>query len=472
MTSRDAKQWACGAVPLVAPETLNDILAAASDLSIVISDMGHVLSVLVNPSHPSFGKLEDWVDRDIRETLTTESVPKFDARLAEFLRGTPTIRPVELNHHGAAGMDFPVRYTFHRIGPDGTILMMGRDLRAVAEMQQQLVEAQLALERDYEAQREIATRMRVLLETIGEAIVFVRLSDGRICEINGTAARLLGGRVSELGGTLFAAELSGAHGDAIAGLVDAARADGGDETVVLTARRTARTVAVRPTLFRAAGERMMLCRLEAAQARGCDPEAGDTAWLEGLYARGVDAMLFTDRGGRIVSVNDAFLGLLDLENAAAVRGRNLSDFLLRGGVDLKVLVNNAVRSGQMKLFATRMVSDYGDERAVEIAATFLADDEVPSLGYVIRPTGRAEGGRGAAGSTADEGMHSARELVGAASLKEIVAETSDVVEKMCIETAVELTGNNRVAAAEMLGLSRQSLYVKLRKYDLLARHKT
>jgi DNA-binding protein Fis len=38
---------------------------------------------------------------------------------------------------------------------------------------------------------------------------------------------------------------------------------------------------------------------------------------------------------------------------------------------------------------------------------------------------------------------------------------------MCIETAVELTRNNRVAAAEMLGLSRQSLYVKLRKYGLV-----
>jgi len=54
------------------------------------------------------------------------------------------------------------------------------------------------------------------------------------------------------------------------------------------------------------------------------------------------------------------------------------------------------------------------------------------------------------------------ELVGSATLKEIVSETTDVVEKMCIETAVSLTRNNRVAAAEMLGLSRQSLYVKLR----------
>jgi len=64
-------------------------------------------------------------------------------------------------------------------------------------------------------------------------------------------------------------------------------------------------------------------------------------------------------------------------------------------------------------------------------------------------------------------MRSVIELIGNQTLKDIVAKTTDVVEKMCIETAVELTSNNRVAAAEMLGLSRQSLYVKLRKYDLL-----
>jgi len=64
-------------------------------------------------------------------------------------------------------------------------------------------------------------------------------------------------------------------------------------------------------------------------------------------------------------------------------------------------------------------------------------------------------------------VESVVELIGRESLRDIVAKTTDVVEKMCIETAVELTSNNRVAAAEMLGLSRQSLYVKLRKYDLL-----
>jgi DNA-binding NtrC family response regulator len=37
---------------------------------------------------------------------------------------------------------------------------------------------------------------------------------------------------------------------------------------------------------------------------------------------------------------------------------------------------------------------------------------------------------------------------------------------MCIEAALELTHNNRASAAEMLGLSRHSLYVKLRRFGI------
>jgi DNA-binding NtrC family response regulator len=39
---------------------------------------------------------------------------------------------------------------------------------------------------------------------------------------------------------------------------------------------------------------------------------------------------------------------------------------------------------------------------------------------------------------------------------------------MCIEAALQLTHDNRASAAEMLGLSRQSLYVKLRRFGMIA----
>jgi DNA-binding NtrC family response regulator len=58
------------------------------------------------------------------------------------------------------------------------------------------------------------------------------------------------------------------------------------------------------------------------------------------------------------------------------------------------------------------------------------------------------------------------ELVGRVPLQEIVAETADLIEKLCIEAALRLTRDNRASAAEMLGLSRQSLYVKLRRYGI------
>ena len=58
------------------------------------------------------------------------------------------------------------------------------------------------------------------------------------------------------------------------------------------------------------------------------------------------------------------------------------------------------------------------------------------------------------------------ELVGRVPMKDIVADTTDLIEKRCIETALELTRDNRASAAEILGLSRQSLYVKMRRYGL------
>jgi len=51
-------------------------------------------------------------------------------------------------------------------------------------------------------------------------------------------------------------------------------------------------------------------------------------------------------------------------------------------------------------------------------------------------------------------------------LKELVRETADVIERLCISAALKLTGDNRATAAELLGLSRQSLYAKLRRYGL------
>jgi DNA-binding NtrC family response regulator len=66
-------------------------------------------------------------------------------------------------------------------------------------------------------------------------------------------------------------------------------------------------------------------------------------------------------------------------------------------------------------------------------------------------------------------MHSLQMLtgrLGEASLKVLVGETVSVLEQHYIEAALAHTDGNRSAAAKMLGLSRQSLYVKLSRYGI------
>ncbi len=469
VTSRGTKYWSSGSIPLIGPDMLGEIISKASDISIVISEAGTVLSVLVNPEHQGFGEVSSWEGRDIRDFLTAESVPKLEAQLERFMVEATDIRAIELNHSDSDTFGFPVRYTFQAIGPDGAILMLGRDLRPIAEMQQQLVKAQIALERDYETQREYDTRFRVLMDTTSEAFVFVSQTSGRIAEINTAAASLFGGSIEELRGSSFAQEFEGRRKtEVVSGLVSIAISDA-QQPLELTTRRSRRAVLAKPIAFRAAGERMLIVRLISAEDE--ESVADDlTENLSALYQEGAEAIVFTDADGSIRSANESFLNLIDAPHLTRIKGRSLGDFFVRGAVDLKVLIENARRIGQMRIYATKLSSEFGSQIAVEISATWLEDQSNPAIVFVIRDTSRAEAVRKTKAAINDEGVRSVMELVGSASLKEIVSETNDVVEKMCIETAVELTRNNRVAAAEMLGLSRQSLYVKLRKYGLLNRN--
>jgi len=469
MTSRGTKYWDSGAIPLIGPDILGDIIASLADLAIVISSTGQILSVLSNPIHRSYVDLKEWERRNVRDVLTSESIPKFERALAEYLDPDAVSRPVELNHFDhEKKWQFPINYSLNRIGPDQTILMLGRDMRPVAEMQQQLVKAQIALEKDYESQREYDTRFQVLLGHITDAVVFVSVGEGRVTELNSAAARLLGKKRDSITGSSFGQEFKGiSRADLMDKLAAAAQADSTGGVEVETAR-TGEKLRISPTLFRAAGERMFLCRLTEVNGNAIRDD-DYTRNLIALCENGSDGIVMTDSSGAITSANEAFLNLVDATDGRSLRSRQLSDFLSRGNVDQKVLMDHAARVGSMRLYTTRLIGEYGGQRPVTISATLLSNGHVPCFAFVFRDAQVSEMPATPGIPVVDEEARPLMELVGSATLKEIVSQTTDVVEKMCIETAIQLTNNNRVASADMLGLSRQSLYVKLRKYGMLAK---
>jgi transcriptional regulator PpsR len=179
-----------------------------------------------------------------------------------------------------------------------------------------------------------------------------------------------------------------------------------------------------------------------------------------------DAIVVTGTDGRVTTTNRAFLDLVQLATDEQVRNESLERWLGRPGVDLGVLVANLKQHGTVRLFATTMRGEYGAVTDVEISAVAINEGGAACLGFSIRNVDRRRPSESRPGRELPRSVEQLTELVGRVSLKELVRETTDVIERLCIEAALELTRDNRASAAEMLGLSRQSLYVKLRRYGL------
>ena len=462
--------WSSGAVPLIEPEFLSSIIAAASDIALVVSADGTILSVLINEQGDSFGNLNHWEGRAVVDFLTEESIEKFQAAHGAYLSGTPPQKSMELNHLDNATWQYPVRYTIHRFGHENAVLLLGRDLRPIAETQQQLGQAQIALEQGYAARREFDTRYRVVMGNVDDAVVFVSVQTGRIEDANDHAAALLGLKAESLMGASFASLFSDRSGAELPESLMNATLSEDSDPISVRAARTRQTLEVHPTVFRTGGQRVLMCRLRGEDFVSIQPDTS-ARHAVALFRSTTDSIVFLDMRGTVMSVNDAFLDLVGAAHLSDVVGASLADFMSRGQIDMGVLLENAAKAGQMRVYATRLVNDLGARVPVEVSAARLEDPENPAIALILRDVSRLEAVRKSEGPSKnlpDPGRN-VMDLVGSASLKEIVAETTDVVEKMCIETAVNLTRNNRVAAAEMLGLSRQSLYVKLRKFGLLSK---
>ena len=364
MTSRGTKYWKSGTIPLIGPEILGDIIAEVADIAVVVSSDGTVLSVLSNSYYSPATQLSNVEGRKFDDILTTESKPKFEDRLKEFVEGAQT-GSVELNHgDDTRKWEYPVRYSFHQVGPDGTILLLGTDLRPIAEMQQQLVKAQLALEQDFEAQREYDTRFRVLMHSTTEPHIFVSTANGIISEANPAAADLFG--VSR--DTLAEAPFSNfVRIDGVSNLVESLTTSAieGSSGVKGSLASGNQDVMIFPKMFRISGERILLCRL-SQHGEEANRSDGLNSQLRALYDAGPEGMLFVDSNGQILSSNEGFLDLIGLAHGVDVKGRSVTDFLMRGSVDLKVMSENATRFGRMRLYATKIASDFGSPRNVEI----------------------------------------------------------------------------------------------------------
>lgn len=365
-----------------------------------------------------------------------------------------------------SGLELPIEYTAIRQGEHGGLVAIGKNLHAVAELQGRLAEAQHALERDYWKLREVETRYRLLFNSSRDAVLLLKASNLAILDLNPAAAEALG----------IAAPAPGAAGDVrfpevllceerelFEGMIRRIRERGRTPGILLRLGVAQAPWLVRASLVTSSQEPIFLVQLAPSAAVRRLRDSGEPVRVEDLVEGGPDGFVAIDRQGMVLRANRAFLDLVQLGSEAAVLGEPLGRWLGRPGADLSVLLASLSRLGSVRLFSTALRGELGTEMEVEISACCKGTREGGSVGIFIRDVGpRLESGAGGL-----EGlMESLSRQIGKTTLRKLVEDTVGVVERRYIDAALELTGGNRTAAAELLGLSRQSLYVKLSRYAM------
>ena len=236
---------------------------------------------------------------------------------------------------------------------------------------------------------------------------------------------------------------------------------------MITGDAAGEEVAISASLFRQESGALFLVRLAPSRIPAViDTPGSQYSVMLDVLEHSPDGFVVTDPAGKILSCNHAFIEMVHLAKREQVLSRQLSDWLGRSDVDLSVLIANIQQRGAVRLFATMLRGTSGADLEVEISGVSVKSGGMPCLGFSVREVGQRLGTERPTLNQLPRTADQLVELVGRVPLQEIVSETADLIEKLCIEAALRLTRDNRASAAEMLGLSRQSLYVKLRRFNI------
>jgi transcriptional regulator PpsR len=451
--------------PIVDAEAAATLLAASADLTLVVDRQGIIQDVAVGNEDLYALDLEGWIGRAWADIVAPDSRRK-TALLLDDAGPDGKTRWREINHVGSDGSSVPINFTAVRLGHGGDVVAFGRDLATVSRLQQRVVDIQRTMEADYTRLRNAETRYRLLFQMAREAVLVVDAASGRIAEANPAAARLLGVQPARLVDRPFREVFdAGSQADLQTVLLNA-RSIGRAQEARL--RLAAQPVDVQLTAshFRQDQQALLLVRLHGLNAwRTGEGDGAPPQTLE-ILKRFPEAFVAIEPDGRIIEANASFLDLVELPSVEALRGASIERWLGRPGIDFGLIASNLRDHGSIRDFATTVRGEHGGVEDVDVTAVSVADPQTPCIGMVIRTVRR----RSALPVVREAGLTSTVEnlthLVGTMPLKDLVRETTDMIEQMCIEAALKLTDDNRASAAQILGLSRQSLYAKLHRFGL------
>ncbi|NBN63105.1 transcriptional regulator PpsR [Microvirga tunisiensis] len=445
----------------IGTRALTSLIAIGADIVGLVDQNGVLQRLHYRNRELDVYGLDRHVGKRLRDCVTSESVPKIDAMLDPSSLQRPR-RGYQVNHGASGQPDLPVAYTPHVVAGFPFTIIVGREMRQQMVEQQRLVDAQIAMEADYRELRQAEARYRTVFRLSETAHVVLDGERRTVLEANAAAGQLLSVSVAALTGKPVRDLFRKQDRDRLADAIGEARHSG--EPVMLAGLEATKGCAIDARLqaYREYGTTNLIMSLSATRdpATAGAQSAGPVEFNLDLLP---EAALATDRSGAILAANALFLDLIHAPTHNQVLGRNASTWIGKTALELNVLLARVADERKISGFASALTDSHGEEQSVSVSARFHPASE--TVQFLLIPVAGSDKPALQPQATQEQAEGFAS-LVGKVPLKELIRESLDVVEKICIEAALDQTNNNRASAAEMLGLSRQSLYIKLRRYGL------
>jgi transcriptional regulator PpsR len=396
----------------------------------------------------------DWVGRPWADTVTAGGNAQV-RQMLEDARTSGVSSFHQVRQRFPSGLELSVEYTTVRLGGDAGLLAIGRNLEAVAELRSRLVAAQMSMERDYWKLRDVETRYRLLFDASAQPVLLIGSGDMRILEANPAAIRALG-VASDCD---LLPEILATERDTFRAMLHRVREQGKAPGIVVHLGSDRHPWLMRASLIASEPSAVFVLQLSPSGPSPSLVEGGDHVPLEELIARLPDGVVVIDAQGTIVSANGAFLELVEHSGQGSVLGQPLGRWLSSAGSDADVLMASVRRLRSVNQFTATVRGERGAQTNVLVSAAGSTDSNPRFVGVLFRRVGHREANPLAADSPPADRL-------GKLTLREIVQETVSALERKYILAVLDQAKGNRTAAAQILGLSRQGLYMKLERYSL------
>jgi transcriptional regulator PpsR len=361
-----------------------------------------------------------------------------------------------------SGRELPIEYATVRLGGTAGLMAVGKNMAAVAEVRTELVANQKTMERDFWKLRDVETRYRLLFETAGEPALVVRPDDLQVVEANAAAMETLSGHIV---GRNILDNVAAGDRHLVTSMLARAREHGRAPGTVIRLGPARAPWLARAVKTSVEAGSVLLVQLTPAD--GLVSALGEHPPVAELLERMPDALVVVDALGLIIDANRAFLDLAELPAKSSILGQQIGRWLGRPGADLAVVLDVLRRHGVVRRLRTGLSGELGGEAEIELSAVGDSDSRPRFVAILMRDVGRQLGRDEASAQAAlSDAISALVQQVGETPLLELVKSTVEEVERHYVSAALQQTRGNRTAAAELLGLSRQSLYAKLWRYGL------